>query len=140
MGYLIKQTASRFKIVNINILPALQSLRHLAREKKKKDGELRWVGLQGVIESLTLNEALMYCRWFAFVDNEGNVIDIRFHGEKLGDDELILKTIAPYVESGSSIDMEGQDTDVWRWLFQDGTLQELDIRGERSKEQLHKVI
>jgi len=53
-----------------------------------------------------------------------------FHGEKLGDDGLLMDAIAPFVKSGGTIDCRGEDGALWRWEFD----------GEKAKELWGKVI
>ena len=83
MGYFMKQTDSKFKIANNNILNALKSLKDLAKEKKEKKEELAWIHLDSLINAVTLNEAIRYCHWFAYVDHECNVIDMYCPENKL---------------------------------------------------------
>lgn len=58
-------------------------------------------------------------------DDDGNITGISFYGEKLGDELEVFQKIAPYVRSGSFIEMEGQDNELWRWVFQNGKCREV---------------
>lgn len=60
------------------------------------------------------------------VDDAGNIAFINFHGEKMGDETHMFKAIAPYVEDGSFIEMEGEDGSLWRWVFRDGEVIEVE--------------
>ena len=51
-----------------------------------------------------------------------------FYGEKLGDDEIFLSALAPYVEDGSYLEFEGEDGYSWRWSFKNGKLVEKTIK------------
>jgi len=57
-----------------------------------------------------------------------DITDIQFIGERRGGDEDFLKTIAPYVEPGSYIQMAGEDHAQWRWVFNGKTCKE--VRGK----------
>ena len=65
-------------------------------------------------------------RWAVEFDDDGNVNDIQFEGEKKGwgEDELFEK-IAPFVKDGSFIEMHGEDGGMWRWVFKNGTCTEI---------------
>ena len=54
------------------------------------------------------------------VDVKDEMNSIYFEGEKYGDDDLIFNAIAPYVEDGSYIQMNGEDGAIWRWVFENG--------------------
>lgn len=49
-----------------------------------------------------------------------SVIGISFMGEGYSDDIKLFNILAPFVESGSFIEMIGGDGETWRWVF-DGT-------------------
>lgn len=59
------------------------------------------------------------------LDHDGNITELEFIGEKLGDDFKIFQSIAPYVQDGSYIWMIGEDGDQWRWVFQAGVCKEV---------------
>jgi hypothetical protein len=82
-----------------------------------------WVG-KGWDKLGTLEEILEEWRWEAEVDEEGNITDIQFAGEKYGDEEALFSALAPFVDSGSFIEMVGEEGDHWRWCFTEGTLVE----------------
>lgn len=50
-------------------------------------------------------------------DEEGNLSDIVFTGEKAGNEDELFETIAPFVEAGSSISFYGEDNSIWRYCF-----------------------
>ena len=50
-------------------------------------------------------------------DEEGNLSDIVFTGEKAGNEDELFETIAPFVEAGSSIPFYGEDNSIWRYCF-----------------------
>ena len=60
-----------------------------------------------------------YAYEFEF-DDDGNITEIDFTGDKLDDDLKMFQKIAPYVRDGSVIEMEGEDGAQWKWVFQDG--------------------
>ncbi len=50
-------------------------------------------------------------------ENFGDVAGVSFVGEKLVDDDDLLRSIAKFVEPGSFIEMMGSDDCSWRWYF-----------------------
>ena len=60
------------------------------------------------------------------IDDDGNVVDLDFVGDKIAyDEEVMFKKIATYVEDGSYIEMSGEDGARWRWVFSSGTVKEV---------------
>jgi len=62
-------------------------------------------------------------RYEAQLLDDGSVEVVYFTGEKLGDDEILYKTIAPFITDGT-ISLLGEDHDHWRFLFNNGTCKE----------------
>ena len=58
-------------------------------------------------------------------DDENNIDGIEFVGEKLLEEYKVFKKIAPYVKDGSFIEMAGEDSAIWRWVFHNGTCDEV---------------
>lgn len=124
MGYCISMKDSKFAIRKENKEKALDLLKQFV----KKIGDLTWVDCSVVLESETLYEALEECRYELEEDSEGNVVDIYFVGEKIGEDHSIFNSIAPAIEDGSYIEMLGEDGCLWRWIFNDGVCKEKDAK------------
>lgn len=123
------QRDANFRIEHENFAAALAAIKALATRTEKmgggewRDGKVQktwfsWVTTEEFVEATTLQEAIKAWRWSVEVSEEsGDIVDICFDGEKLGDDTILLEAIAPYVEAGSFIDMEGEDGSLWRWAF-----------------------
>ena len=132
MGYYIEQTDSKFFIPHTDFDKALTAIKAIMYSQDKMrggswgpDGKTErwyaWVNTDEVLQSQTLVEALDCWRWKARTDSFDNVCGIEFAGEKSGQDDLLFDAIAPYVESGSYVVMRGEDGEVWRWYFEEGT-------------------
>lgn len=94
----------------------------------RKGEKLKWISSKAVINTTCLQEAMEeigYHLKYEHGDDQGDVIGIEFLGEKLGDEFIIWKVIAPYVEPNSFIEMTGYDGCKWRWVFKDGECQEI---------------
>ena len=53
----------------------------------------------------------------ARITEQGDCQVIYSSNEKLGQEDLMLNEIAPYVTPGGSIECRGEDSALWRWLF-----------------------
>jgi len=127
MGYCISLKEAKFRIPQCSVYDALQALKSLAGKETIRDSSGRhfsWVHTQTFLDAETLREAMEAWRWPVEVDWDGNIVDIDFAGQKLGDDELFFRTLAPFVEDGSYIAIQGEDDDIWRWVFENGQMRE----------------
>lgn len=61
-------------------------------------------------------------------DDNGDIVDISFYGDKLGNDLKAFQKIAPFVQDGSFIEMEGEDNETWRWVFKNGKCREVKAK------------
>lgn len=69
--------------------------------------------------------ALQHHGYVFEVDSIGNVTGIEYVGEILSNEEEAFAKIAPYVESGSYLEMCGEDGERFRWIFNNGTFKEI---------------
>jgi len=53
-------------------------------------------------------------------DNRGNIDGVEFCAEKLHYEFEMFQEIAPFVRDGSFIEMKGEDSHAWRWVFRRG--------------------
>ena len=128
MGYCMDQRDSFFVIRKENEHEALQAIKSVAGSETIKDGSWRhfsWVSSARFLEATTLDEALQAWRWELYRDGDGTIGNIGFCGEKYGDENVLFRAIAPFVESGSYIEMNGEDGSLWRWIFKNGTVDEV---------------
>ena len=88
-----------------------------------------WAWMNGnAIDGAGVGDQFDQVRWE--VEWEGrpevsDIVGIQFYGEKLGDDQQFFDIIAPLVEPDSYIQMSGEDSDMWRWVFNGDTCQEV---------------
>lgn len=121
----MEQEYAEFSIKSENFCKTLAAIKALAGRETIRDStgmHFSWVDTEKFLQAKTLSEAMMAWRWD--VHTEDGVIGIEFMGEKLGDDLVLFKAIAPFVESGSYIEMRGEDGALWRWVFEDGQVKE----------------
>jgi hypothetical protein len=107
MGYSVSQGETKFFIAAHNINYLHQCLEAFHKSAKKH-------GFFDITKS-----------WEFTIDQEGNITNVNFEGEKLNEDYLMFDGIAPVVKDGSYIEMLGEDGDRWRWCFKDGKCHEI---------------
>jgi hypothetical protein len=126
MGYYIEQRECiNFLLKKEKFDDALQAIKRLKGKETIKDSSGRhfsWVD-DNYAHAGTLKEALSAWRWEVSFDEDGNITRLDFDGQKMGDDEILLKAIAPHVESGM-LEFQGEEGERWRWVFKDGKLRE----------------
>lgn len=110
MGYCIQQIDSKIFIPAKDVISALTAL---------NEGPLNPDEISG--GKATVNYDIHASRWGFKTDKIGNVVDIWFEGEK-GHNDDELKPLAPYVKSGSYVEMMGEDGNRWKWEFKDGKI------------------
>lgn len=119
MGYHVEQMDSQFFVAAEAIPSLIESVHKLA-----ESGQYYWV--RDSYKDSNDVKNIFYCwRWHVGLDDKGNISHIHFEGEKLGDDEVLFKAIAPFVQDGSFIEMRGEDNAMWRWKFSNGKLKEI---------------
>ena len=139
MGYTMRQTESIFLMKAEYCLPALHAAQDLMTNPKydsiKSGGSFSktaknsqkwfsWMNLATPENWTHVKDAFDAWRYTADVDDEGNICDVFFEGEKIGQEIEFFKVIAPYVEPGSYIQMIGEDGFIWRWVFDNDTVEE----------------
>lgn len=129
MGYCIEMTDSKFGIKKENFEKALKNLKDVFVPENmtcydyingKKYPHFSWVNTEIVLESTTLGEALEKIRYTPTYNENGDICNVEFTGEKYGDEEIFFNALAPYIEAGSYLCFEGEDGDTWRWDFNNG--------------------
>jgi hypothetical protein len=146
MGYCMEMRTANFTIKAENRSAALKAIKAMADRPEDMGGGTYYGGTRQVAHYSWMNgvdfhsfhtfpDAMDAWRWpvqeDATNDDEtfGDIIGIEFTGEKMGDDEKLFAAIAPFVEKGSYIEMQGEEGDIWRWVFD----------GEGVKEVMAKV-
>jgi len=119
------QRATEFFMEKDNIPAALQAVKDLKGYETCSDSppHFSWVS-SNFADKNTFESIMSAWRWSVMYDKEGNVIDIDFKGENLGDDALLLSAIAPFVEEGSYICIEANISDKWTWTFKNAVIHE----------------
>jgi hypothetical protein len=125
MGYAMHLLKAEVFIFRRDHEKALQSIKDLFQStstgpprKFANTHAFAWVDTARVLDAATLHDALDAWRWMVLDEDEsGNITELDFTGEKLGNDEVLFRALAPYVREGSQIQMAGGDGAIWRWFF-----------------------
>ncbi len=127
MGYLIYQVETEFFIPKNFKFEAFISIKNLVKNSVENKNEISFVEMSEIECAETLEEVLAALRWIPENNESGDIIEVNFTGEKLGDDYQIFESIAGSVENESFITLIGDDGEtmkLWRWLFLDGNITE----------------
>lgn len=126
MGYCMEQTDSNFIIKKENFRGALNNLKAVFTSDKMTCIDyiwgnyfrhFSWVNPETVLDAETLEEALEGIRYNPIFNDNGDIINVEFIGEKYGDEEIFFTALAPFVEKDSYISFEGEDGCKWTWCF-----------------------
>lgn len=135
MGYYIEMIDSKFEIKKENFKKALESLKSVFVPENmncydyiggKQYPHFSWVDTHEVLRSKTLGEALEEIRYEPEYDDNGDICNVEFTGQKYGSENVFFNALAPYVESGSYIAFEGEDGDTWEWSFNNGKVEQIE--------------
>lgn len=86
-----------------------------------------WVQNPPVDGFFDLPTAFRAWRYDAFPENDSIVVE-SFRSEKLGDDEILFRAIAPFVNDGAIIEFDGEDGSRWRYVFENGEIKEQEAK------------
>jgi len=116
MGYCMDQVDSSFLLKEEN-----QRAAYKAVKEQMSDKSYSWVSagwFKGLRDIYAVLEEWGYQPKLS--EETGDIIDLTFSGEKIGQELELFNVIAPFVEKGSFLEMSGEEGSVWRWVF-DGT-------------------
>lgn len=120
MGYNIKLVGCDFWIGSENADEALEALRHRTEPDRQA-----WMNRATPEEWDYLKEALEDWRFMATLDDERNIVGLQFIGEKVGDENVLFDTLAPYVGDESYLEFQGADGERWRYVFEGGDVEKV---------------
>lgn len=116
MGNTLHQFETDFFIAKEFKPEALALLKNFTENKDN----LAFVNQSEIVSAPELEEALTALRWIPENNENGDIVEINFEGEKLGDDYQMFDSIAKVVRNGSYITAltnNGENSKIWRWLF-----------------------
>lgn len=127
MGYCIDQVDNEFYIKAQDF----QSCANAILKAFRGRDQVGWVRASHINDRMSFIEIADEFRWDMSVNDDGDIYDIYFTGEKIGEDiDLFLNSIAPYVMDESFISFSGEDGAQWRYFFTGGSMVEQSGRVE----------
>ncbi len=132
MGYNIFVLETNFRIAKQNSAAVLNTIKGLYKREltsaliggsqmtTPETQDFAFIRREAVLNASNVYDVLSEWRWLPLIDDEGNVENLEFIGEKLGDEQILFDSIAPFVEADSYIVIAGDDGKIWRWLFEGG--------------------
>lgn len=117
MSYYMEQFDQAFRIAAENKAAAFEALKGWAQEELERNAIYAHLNRSPIGNALELEDALSKLDWETSTDDCGNIIEMRFSGEKLRDEDDWLDVIAPHVDKGSQLMMRGEDGCSWCWYF-----------------------
>jgi hypothetical protein len=115
MGTCIYQGDSRFFIATQDVAQVYRALRDWAT--RRGDQGLGWAFAEDVFQGANAQEVLTALRWEPSIDEVGNIVGVRFRGEKSGSEADFFQAIARFVKPGSCLNMYSEYGRHWRWVF-----------------------
>jgi hypothetical protein len=131
MGYYVKQLHSDIFIAAKDLPEVHKSIVNLANETHRGRGgvfqggkeisrHFAFVDTADLAAAKTAEDAFKAWSLESDFDDEGNLTYLHFSSPKLGQEDIMLSEIAPWVKDGSFILMAGEEGYIWRWYFKDG--------------------
>lgn len=141
MGYCITLEKAEFKIKKDNLDAALKALKELGNGSnhpearggswsggKQTHKHFSWMNDYNPDDWHHITDVMEAWGYPVTIDKEGDVSDIDFDGEKIGQEEIMFTALAPFVEDKSYIQMRGEDGAKWRWVFSEGKFSQKDAK------------
>jgi hypothetical protein len=125
VGYSVWQRSSSVFIDGKDADAALAAIRALhGRETAGCEGAKHFSFVRPDFRQATsLADVLAEWRWdVRELAPDGSVVNLDFLGQSLGDEDLLFATLAPFVRSGSYVEMVGETGIVWRWVCRNGAV------------------
>lgn len=110
MGYYINMVESDWTVPVENQEAALAAVIALYA-KFEASNDLGFINNYALANATTLPEAMEACRYL--MDDTGTITE--FTGQKIGRDEQLFHTLAPYSQPGSFISFQGEDNEFFSY-------------------------
>ena len=132
MGYYVRGESYNFKLEAGNEVGIQAAIRELNTHDELKNGGqskagvtvekwFSWMNDFDYDKDFTTVELLERLGFDVTVDEDGDITNV-FYDSKLGQEELFLATLAPFIEDGSIIEWKGEEDERWRWVFEGGEM------------------
>jgi len=128
MGYYVHITYSNAVIPAENLPAALDALRELdARDDLKSGGSsagAKWFSWMNDFDLANAPSVASVLERLGFdvSEDEWGGLSIEGYEDKTGDEGIFIQTLAPYIETGSHVEWQGEDGEAYRWHFHHGLM------------------
>lgn len=125
MGYCISFIDSTVRITKDD---AKKIMEFLPKYIYNNNPNWKWIDIKDVCVNCNNGKfkKVMHCLRYVVQKTKDTYKITDFCGEKLGDDIDIFEILAPYIHKGY-IEMQGEDGDSWRWIFDGDKVNEIPI-------------
>ena len=132
MGYYADITDCDFDIPeNDQVLQVLKDLNHKYDSEKRggayADGELKqrwfsWMDADYDQRVTSVREVFELLGFDCDYNQDKGMVIIDGYDGKIGQEDLFLAAVAPFVDNGSYMEWRGEDGELWRYEVRDGKL------------------
>jgi hypothetical protein len=119
MGYYMSQQRENFFVPSNHVNDIVRAIHRLALDKQ--DNGCSWVD-DSILDMDDVKDIFRFWGWAIEQNMDGDIVYINFDAEKLMDDDVLFRVIAPFVKHNSYIEMCGEDNTMWRWAFKNGVM------------------
>lgn len=113
MGYYVAVDSQDFAIIKQQQPAALEAVKRV---------KSYWVENEKIQEAETLEDALREWNFTVSTDSQGSIVEFDTESQKWGQQGLLFRALAPYVQDNSYLEFVGEDHERWRYLFCNGKL------------------
>lgn len=126
MGYSYCVNDSSFGIEAQHFPDMMDHLLKWHRKLAADNQPLKWMDHDKAIAMLEEGDLIGYFDGWCYAAKiditTGDVVNLIFEGEKIGQEDNLWDQIAPWVQDGSHLTCQGEDGDMWRWTWREGRL------------------
>ena len=130
MGYCYSITNTEFRIDARHYPDLIDHLIKWHTKCQTTNFAFKWIDNMKALTVLNEGDIIGYFDLWSYnakIDvTSGDIVDMIFEGEKIGDEAHLWEQISPWVNDGSYIDCCGEDTTHWRWSFREGQVLEIE--------------
>lgn len=129
MGVRMKLVEQEFTIRQEYKQEALQDLKKFMEESDHtpRDKSFSWLNGVDHTEWNTLEEALQDWRFKPVTDEEGNITELQFIGQKIGDEDQMFEVIKQYVDEESYLQFSYDTGNTETYTFRNGQVENTGV-------------
>lgn len=130
MGYCYSVMDSSFRIQSHHYTDMMDHLIKWHNKMKATNCQLKWMDHDNALTLLEQGDLIEYFGLWLYdakIDiTTGDICDLVWGGEKIGDEYNMFEQIAPWVDDESYLNCQGEDGEMWRWYWRQGNLYQIE--------------